>query len=271
MFIWKKYFYVNPLEVTPDVIRGNPGLNHVRTVRPQWFGCACCPPNLARMIASLGENIYCTTDDTVYLHLYIANETKLYVAGQTVTIAVETDYPDVLSAKVKPSVGKYNVALRIPDWSARHFEVKVNSNSVEYQTVKGYAVISKIWADGDEVSVSFDDSVMRVYACSMVEFDVGKVAIQYGPLVYCLEEVDNGKNLHALYLPMNSQFKKEWRPDKLGGIVELTAKGERVLPSDSLYTYCETQSKETVSLTFIPYYVWANRGENEMTVWVHEM
>lgn len=265
----KNYFYVNPLEVTPDIIHGNPGLSHVRPVRPQWFGCACCPPNLARMIAALGENIYCTTDDTVYLHLYIANETRLHVAGQDVRIAVETDYPNVLTAKVMPSAGKYAVALRIPDWSRDHFTLQVNGKDADYTMANGYAVIDTTWTDGDVISIAFHDVVMRVYANSNVKFDVGKVAIQYGPIVYCLEEADNGKNLPSLYLPRDAEFTKTWKPEKLGGIMEITAEGSRIPASDALYTYSPLPA-QPATLTFIPYYVWANRGENEMTVWVHE-
>lgn len=266
----KNYFYVNPLEVTPEIISGNPGLSHVRPVRPQWFGCACCPPNLARMIAALGEDLYCVTDDTIYLHLYIANETKLRVGGQDVAVRVESEYPNVLSAKIRPSAGRYAMALRIPDWSARHFRLELNGAEAEYRMVRGYAVMDRVWTDTDIISVSFDDSVKRVYANSNVKHDVGKVAVQYGPVVYCMEGADNGKSLHTLCLPKDAPLQKEWKPEKLGGIVEITARGVRISPADGLYTY-SPQPTEEARLTFIPYHVWANRGENEMAVWVHEV
>lgn len=268
----KNFFYVNPLEVNPAVIRQNPGLKHVRPVRPQWFGCACCPPNLARMVASLGKGIYCVKDDTVYFHLYLNSEARLTVRGVPVALRVETNYPSEMRIRIHPSAGSYTMALRIPDWSREQWKVTVDGKAVDAEVMNGYALLSGSWSGGETIELALDDRVKRVYADPNVTSDIGKVAVQYGPIVYCLEEADNGSRLQQLYLGSDAGFTKIWKPDKLGGIVELRAPGWRLEEpgQETLYTYEKAPTFEPCELTFIPYYAWANRGENEMTVWVHE-
>ncbi len=267
----KTFFYVNPLEVEPEFIRRNPDLSHVRPVRPQWFGCACCPPNLARMIASLGKNIYGIRNDMVYLHLYVPNEADLKVGGKTVRMKVETDYPREMKIRIRAGEGTYRLALRIPNWSTDKWCVTVNGQKADAELINGYALLSGDWTGEETVELALDDRVRRIYANPHVSTDVGRVAVQYGPLVYCLEQADNGPGLQTVCLPADAAFTKQAEPDKLGGIVELRTEGLRVAAeSQDLYRFDEAPVFEKCALTFIPYYTWANRGENEMTVWVHE-
>ena len=270
----KTFFYVNPTEVNPAIIRENPGLrSHVRPVRPQWFGCACCPPNLARMIAALGEDIYCVQGDRVYVHLYIQNEAELTVDGKAVKIAMQTAYPNELHVRLTPGVGSYTLALRIPDWSRKHWEIRVNGKAVQAELDRGYALVPGDWTGSDTVELQLDETVKRIRANAKVPSDVGKVAVQYGPIVYCAEQVDNGENLQALCIGQDTAFEKTWKGDKLGGIVEIRANGYRrsEVNPDSLYTYDLEKELTPCEITLIPYYTWANRGENEMTVWLHEV
>ena len=268
----KNFFYVNPLEVDPEASRNNPNRKHVLPVRPGWFGCACCPPNLARLITSLGQYIYSAKDNNVFVHLYISNDATLEVAGKSVNIKIETEYPYDGNIQIRPSKGRYSLCLRIPEWSGQQWQVSVNGKETDAAIENGYAIISREWNDGDKVELSLDMRVKRVYAHPNVSKDVGKVALQRGPLVYCLESVDNGPGLQRIYLPSDASLEAASNKDKLEGIVEIKAKGLRILDHDQekLYYYNTQPKYEQIPLTFIPYYTWANRGENEMTVWVHE-
>lgn len=267
----KHFFYVNPLEVDPVISKNNPDKKHVLPVRPEWFGCACCPPNLARLVTSLGQYLYSTKGNRIYMHLYMDNHVSVSVQNRPVSLDVTTGYPYDGRVFVTASAGDYSLCLRIPGWS-RRFSVRVNDEAVPYAMEQGYAVLSREWLDGDRVELVFDMTPRRVRANPKVAGDVGKVAIQRGPMVYCLEEADNGPGLQRLYLPEDSELKVVKRPDKLGGIDEITAKGKREseFGGDVLYSYDRPAAFEDADLTFIPYYSWANRGENEMTVWVHE-
>lgn len=270
----KSFFYVNPLEVDPIISKENPDRAHVLPVRPAWFGCACCPPNLSRMITSLAEYIYTIKDDQVYVNLYVPNQAKLPLGAQTVEMETETEYPyeGLIRFEMK-TAGTYEICLRIPAWSQKKWMVQINDEELQVQADNGYIHLRRSWNAGDVILLELDFEPKRVYANPKVSKDVGKVAIQCGPLVYCLEEIDNGKGLQRIYLPKDSELKLERRKDKLLGINEIHTQGFRLkeLEDDTvLYTSGVTWEYEPVALTYIPYYAWANRGENEMTVWVHE-
>ncbi len=265
------FFYVNPLEVRPEASRRNPEHRHVLPVRPKWFGCACCPPNLARLIMSIGRYIYTVDGSTIYTNLYVAGDASLHTAEGDVTLRTETQYPLDGTVKVMASAGKYSLALRIPAYCGGKYSVTLNGTPLNAEIRNGYAVIEREWADGDCVILTIDISPRRVYAHYKVQNDAGKVAVARGPIVYCLEEADNETPLGGAALPQSSELSCEYKPDKLGGIFEITADGTVAVDDgdDSLYRSTPPARKNT-KLTFIPYYTWANRGEGEMTVYVRE-
>lgn len=270
----KSFFYVNPLEVNPDISRNNPDRAHVLPVRPAWFGCACCPPNLSRMMTSLAHYLYTISDNRLYFDLYTSNEAKVDLNGLQVEFKVRTEYPfeDEIHIEFQTD-DKYEIALRIPSFSSNKWSVEVNGAKMDVKIENGYAILNRNWKKNDIVTLKLDISPKRIYANPLVSDDVGKVAIQCGPLVYCLEEADNGKGLQQVFLPRNEELTVIDRPDKLLGIKEVKTYGYRVNYSkqqDVLYTDVPEFTYEKTELTFIPYYSWANRGENEMTVWVHE-
>ncbi len=209
----KGFFYVNPLEVTPQVAKNNPDKKHIRTERPAWFGCACCPPNLARLVMSLGEYIYGIKDNRVYVHLYIENEAKLDVAGREVKMRVKSGYPYDMDVAVYPSAGEYALCLRIPDWSAKNWTLTVDGERMEPPVEKGYVMLDGIWMGVEEVLLKLDDTVHKVRANPNVIADIGKMAVQYGPVVYCLEEKDNGPGLQKLFIDKSTAFAKVWKGD----------------------------------------------------------
>ena len=267
----QSFFYVNPLEVDPKKTEWDSGKGHVLPHRPAWFGCACCPPNLARLLASIGSYIYAAGDKELYVNLFVDSATELEVGGETVKIAQTTEYPYKGDVAITVSEGSYALKLRIPYWS-RKFSLKLNGESVMPVMKEGFAVIDREWHDGDKVELSLDMSIRRVYASSRVSEDVGKVTIQRGPVVYCMEEEDNGPELHRVLLPKGAQGKLEPRDDVEPGILGITFDAQRMVDTgdEQLYAMDEEPATEPMRLRLIPYYAWANRSVGEMRVWINE-
>ncbi|MFB5760199.1 glycoside hydrolase family 127 protein [Paenibacillus medicaginis] len=267
----KRFFYVNPLEVNPfQASRKDQG--HVKTERQKWFFCACCPPNLARMIASVEDHVYTQTEDTLYTHLYIAGKADLVLSGQEVEITQVHRYPwdaDLSFSVHTTMTASFNWAFRIPGW-CKQAEVKVNGEAVSLDHLdKGYVVLQRTWEDGDVVTLHLAMSVERMRSHPLVSMNQQQVALQRGPVVYCLEEVDNGPNLAGLRLPKCSLIREEFDAGLLGGVAKLIAGGYRVKSPAALYS-SESQEWIPQTITAIPYYAWCNRTKGEMRVWIYE-
>lgn len=269
----KSFFYVNPLEADPVASVEDPGKTHVKVQRQKWYGCACCPPNLTRLIMSLGSYIYTSDENNVYTHLYIAGEAELEVGSGKVAIEQKTNYPWTgdISLKLKEAPdGKFGLGLRIPGW-CRKAQIKVNGEKIDISEImsKGYAVITRAWKTDDLVELNLEMPVELIDSNPNVRQNAGKAAIQRGPVVYCLEEADNGKNLSALEIDSSSPLEAEYDKDFFGGAVII--KGTAYRDSESgwegqLYRPHETNT-EKFAFKAIPYYLWANRGPGEMQVW----
>ncbi len=264
------FFYVNPLEVDPEASKKDARKHHVLPVRPKWFGCACCPPNLARLTTSLAKYMYTLGEDEIYVNLYMQNQARLKLGDARVSMECLTDYPASGEIALHPGAGEYTLCLRIPGW-AKEYALTLNGAALDLKPERGYVRISRAFSDGDEIKLSLPMHARRVYADTRVRADLGKVAVMRGPMVYCMEQVDNGPVVEALCLPRDSALTETVRPDKLGGIVEITAPGKRMVSADDALYSDQAPALEDATLTFIPYYAWANRGENEMTVYVREI
>jgi len=273
----KKFFYVNPLEVWPEASEKSKIKEHVKTTRQSWLRCACCPTNIARLLASIGQYIYSISEDEVYTHLYIGSETELDLSGSKVKIKQETKYPWSERVKISVYIDKekeFSLLLRIPGW-CDNAKIFINHEEINLSDikVKGYARLKRIWKNGDVVELVLPMVAQRVRAHPGVRADIGKVAIQRGPIVYCLEEVDNGPNLHEIMLPAKSELKAEFDENLLGGVIVVTAEAERYnskWTDDELYKFEEESEYRPVTVKFIPYYAWANREPGEMIVWINE-
>ena len=272
----KSFFYVNPLSVDPVACHKDERKAHVQPVRQKWFGCACCPPNLARLISSVGRYAYTSTEDTLYIHLYIGSNLKLQTPAGEVTVKVRSNFP--YNGKVSIQVGgqgaasgKWTLALRIPgwckDWKSSGFSVE------DARLEKGYLYITREWKPDETLELDFPMEVRLMQANPHVRETEGQLAVTRGPVVYCLEEKDNGSNLHLLALSYGAKTRTE--PFSIEGeqFPAILADGwrEKQQPDAENGLYCEAApvEYEPVELKFVPYYTWANRGENEMTVWVH--
>jgi len=277
----RTFFYANPLELDPERREQRPDLFHRSSMSPtrqEWFGCACCPPNIARLLASLGQYIYSQSAREAYVHLYVKGQAELNLDGQPVALAQETRYPweETIQIRVRPEKEtRFVLALRIPGWS-RGATLQVNGQPVEVEPLleKGYARIERAWKPGDTVRLNLPMPVERIEAHPKVQEDCGRIALQRGPLVYCLEEVDNGPNLHDIVLPRNATAisKAEFDENLLGGTVVISGEAERRDTSEwegKLYQPARSATR-TVSFKAIPYYAWANRTPGEMLVWIRE-
>ncbi len=273
----KRFFYVNPLEVLPEACEKDHAKCRVKVERQKWFGCACCPPNLIRLVSSLEDYIYSCAGRDLYVHLYVGGSLNTVVGGKTVRVGVQTNYP--WDGNIRFSIGTetpvaFALRLRIPGWCEK-YTLTVNGYPENSPVADGYAVIDRTWQDGDRVKLALDMPVSLIHANPRVYEDAGKVAVSRGPLVYCLEEADNGRNLHSVRLGSGSaeSFSAEWKPDKLGGIVELRSPGIRENDTgwgETLYSSINRIESDPVVLTWIPYYSWANRDPGEMRVWIRE-
>ncbi len=270
------YFYVNPLEVWPTACEKRQDHAHVLPVRQPWYGCACCPPNLARLFASLGTYVYSESDETIYVHLYVGSEGRFSIGGQSVTLSQTTDYPwgGVVDMRLDlEKEASFVVALRLPGW-CRAPKLAVNGESVDVDFVnrKGYATITRTWRSGDTIRLDLPMPVERVHARLEVREDVGTVALQRGPMIYCLEEVDNGPNLPAIGLRRDARLVVDGQVRALGDVPVVSFTGCRrraVAPSAPLYS-AEEPAYEDVAVRAVPYYAWGNRKPGEMLVWINE-
>ncbi|GHV70316.1 hypothetical protein AGMMS49928_17640 [Spirochaetia bacterium] len=272
----KAFFYVNPLEVLPEACLKDRRMHHVKNQRQKWFACACCPPNLARILSSLGSYVHSSNASALYTHLFIGSDTKVKIAGNEIGVKIETSYPweDTVNISFKTAGAvKFRYGLRIPGW-CNHFNLTLNSGAVEYKNEDGYALIDREWKTGDKLELRFDMPVSFVETNPKVRENSGKVAVMRGPVVYCLEEADNGKELFKLHAgkPGNVQFKFE--KNLLEGVTVISFKGkkEKDWSDDSLYRPLEAGEAvyEEKELKLVPYYAWANRLIGEMTVWMNK-
>ena len=238
-----RYFYENPL-----VSNGN---HH----RWDWHKCPCCPPMLLKLLSALGSYIYVYDEKGVYINLYMSGKTEVSINDGDVTLIQETLYPwdgNVKISIITDKVVEFNLNIRIPDWCIGA-KISINGKSTEdIKMENGYACINKKWKKGDFVELNMPMPVQRMEAHSYVEEDRGMVAIQRGPIVYCLEETDNEENMDVV-LPADPEFSVEYRPDFLGGVSVI--KGKDV--------------NET-TFTAIPYYTWDNRTPGRMRVWLQQ-
>ena len=234
-----RFFYVNPLESKGD--------HH----RQEWYGCACCPSQLSRFLPSIGNYIYASSDDALWVNLYIGNTGQIRIGETDILLTQETDYPWDGSVKLTISTSlplEKEIRLRIPNW-CKTYDLSINGKRINVSEKKGYAVI-KDWKSQDVIALDMDMPVEIVAADPHVKENFGKRAIQRGPLVYCMEEIDNPEYFDQIQLSPSTTFQTAFVSDILNGIKTIKTNGR------------------AQSATFIPYYAWDNRKAGKMRVWI---
>lgn len=259
----KRFFYVNPLEIVPGISGAAATHWHTLTQRPKWYTCACCPPNVARLISSFGKYAYGENSDTAFCHLFAAGDVSF---ENGISFSCETNYPYDFSVTYKIRKGG-KIAVRIPSWSKK-YSVTLNDTELETAPENGYVTV--IASNGDAIKITLDDTPRFAYASSKIPELTGCTAIQRGPLVYCFEGVDNEEDILSLSLLRDSEITvKAYNESLLGGTIPLTVSAVRTKSSGELYSF-EKPAESECTATAVPYYTWGNRGENQMRVWITE-
>jgi uncharacterized protein len=276
-----RFFYPNPLACDMHF-----KFNHGSMERSPWFGCSCCPVNVVRFLPSIPGMAYATRGDAVYVNLFVNGQAETQVNDLAVTLTQRTEYPwqGQVRIEVNPArMQAFTVKLRVPGWvrgrpvpsdlyrymgDTPPFEgVLVNGKKVD-STIgpDGYLALRRTWMAGDRIELEWPLSIRRVLAHDNVEPDRGRVAVERGPIVYCMEGVDhahnNSKVMNA-FLPDASDLTAGHRPDLLGGVTTLRGRARAVDRQDD-----GTITESSMDLTLIPYYAWCHRGANEMQVWI---
>jgi DUF1680 family protein len=258
------FFYENPLE--------SRGAHN----RWKWHRCPCCPPNIGRMVASIGSYFYSLADDALAVHLYGDSTARFDISRTPVSLTQASRYPwdGAVEITVEPRAPvEFTLHLRIPAWSTGAV-LKINGEAVKLADVTsdGYAAIRRRWNKGDQVRLDLEMPIERLYANPQVRQDAGRVALSRGPLIYCVEATDNDSHLHRVSLPRTASVQARHRPELLGGVVTLsaTARADAADGWQSGLYRPEPPATAETRLTAIPYFAWDNREAGEMLVWLRD-
>lgn len=273
----KSFFYTNAMQITN-------GFKHadIELSRSGWFECSCCPTNLVRLIPSIPGYVYAQKDDNVFVNLFINGTAKFNVNKQPIQITQQNQYPwdgDLGFTIQTNTPNAFTLRIRIPGWAqqqampsrlylfanasaASQIPIKVNGQSIEYVIENGYALIRRTWKKGDRVSMQLPMEIRKVKADTNLTDNIGKLALQRGPIVYCAEWADNNGKVANLLLPESSALTAAFKPDLLQGVMVLQGELPAVIIENG-----NSISTRKQPFTAIPYYSWANRGLGEMTVW----
>ncbi len=264
------FFYGNPLASDGDQ-------------RREWFGTACCPANIARLIASLGNYIYAKSDDAIFVNLFVGSNTTIPLQNGNVFVQQQTNYPWDGNIKINLSPEKkikYKLLVRIPGWAQNlpvpgdtykylqqtddKFSLLLNGQAVAYTMQNGYAVIEREWKKGDVVELNLPMQVKRIVTGDNVKDDKNRVALERGPLVYCIEYADNNGKAMNIILPDNANLSAVFNANLLNGVETISGDATIIIPTS------DGSGVQTVkqTITAIPYYAWANRGAGQMQVWI---
>jgi DUF1680 family protein len=278
-----QFFYPNPL-----AFGGVWKFNHGSAARQEWFGCSCCPTNIVRFIPSLAGYVYARRDADVYVNLFVGGEGRLTVGDTTLTLKQETGYPwqgDVRITVQPDQPARFTLCVRIPGWAQGRpvpsdlyryvdlaagqppVELRVNGTAVKLDIQQGYARLDHQWQPGDVVTLTLPMPIRRVLPHPEIAATRGCVALERGPLVYCIEGVDHGGQVCDLILADDAPLTTEQRPDLFGGVTVLRGKALRLQdPGDPT----RDLAPRLVATDFlaIPNYAWAHRGISPMTVWL---
>ena len=280
----KSFFYVNPLEVSPEDCTLDERKHHVKPVRQKWFGCACCPPNIARTVASVGAYAYTIADDCLYTHLYIGSKVNTSLGDNGTEFEMESALPwsgkTIVHIKAGDNKKPFTVAFRIPGWCRGQYKASIDGLAIselddkKFQTAakNGYLYITSVWNGETAIAIEFETKLRAISSNPAVKENAGKVAFTRGPITYCMEQADNGADLWEISVIPKKLADSECIEGKIEGVdvtfADVPGIRTRQAKSDALYMdYTEGETEE-VKVRLVPYFAWANRGEGQMRVWI---
>ncbi len=272
----KSFFYTNAMQIKNSFQHGD-----MEATRSGWFECSCCPTNLVRLIPSVPGYMYAQKEDNLYINLFINSNVDLMIHNKPVQVVQQNNYPwdgELVFYIYPKATTAFNLMIRIPGWAQNEaipsslytFQnksdakpvIKVNGVAFDYTIQNGYASINRQWKKNDKIELSLPMEVRMVVANKNIKDDIGKIALQRGPLIYCAEWPDNNGKTSNIIIPANTIFSTEFMPGLLNGVTIVKAEVPAVVINNN-------ESIATVKQPFsaIPYYSWANRGKGEMVVW----
>jgi len=273
-----KFFYPNPLACNAKY-----AFNQGALTRKPWFDCSCCPSNIVRFLPSLPGYIYAVQDNDLFINLFISNEAEIKIGEFDTRIVQTSNYPwnGKIKIEVIPEItSDFNIKLRIPGWSVnqpipgdlytylvksnKKISVRLNGKEVKLDIKDGYLTINKKWKKGDEIILNLPMEIRMVESHKKVVSNKNRLAIERGPIVYCVEGIDNKEEVFNLLLPEFAPITTQWKPDLLGGIIIIKAD----VPSFVVKESGEEVKTQRHKLVAIPYYAWSHRGIGEMAVWL---
>ena len=264
-----RFFYANHLASDPDLFKARVITNpRMLPERQPWFDISCCPMNLARTIESIGGYMYTASDTTIFIHLYASNEAV--INGHR--IIQKTRYPWDGSIQIIPEEGEYGIALRIPSWCEK-WDIRINGKESDYENKKGYVYLNRKWGKSDTITLDLEMKPFLIESHPSVRMNSGKAAIQYGPLIYCLEEIDNGNQVFDIFINSDCHMEAKYEEALLNGVI--TIEGDCYVHDLSSWKHRlydkVSESHDMIPMRFkaVPYYAWANRGPGKMTVWIN--
>lgn len=272
----KSFFYTNAMEV-----RNGFSHNDIERERSGWFQCSCCPTNVCRFIPAVPGYMYAQKENNLYVNLFISSTANLVINNKPVQVLQQNNYPwegDLRFTIQTAKANSFKLLIRIPGWALNtavpsdlySFQkntgvkptIQINGEPVTYEIQNGYAVINRAWKKKDEILVSLPMEIRQIIANEKIKDNIGKLALQRGPIVYCAEWADNNGKAGNIIVPAGAAFSTEYKPTLLNGVMTLKTE----VPVVSI-TGTESITTERKTVTMIPYYSWANRGKGEMTIW----
>jgi len=272
-----RFFYPNPLECDMQF-----KFNHGALQRSPWFDCSCCPSNVVRFLPSIPGYVYAVRESDLYVNLFLSGEATIDLAGQPVHVVQQTDYPwngDIRLTVSPESPRRFALRVRIPGWLRGQvlpsdlyqyastedvdWSLQINGQAASYELVDGFAVVDRQWSPGDVIDLDFPLPIRKVKGNPQIENNRGRVAIERGPLVYCLEGADHEGQVRDIWLPNDLELIARHRQDLLGGVTVLQGRAREAYRDND----GQRASRDT-AITMIPYYAWCHRGANEMAVWI---
>ena len=274
----KSFFYTNAMEIKRHFKHGD-----MEAERAGWFTCSCCPTNVTRLIPSIPGYMYALKENNVYINLFATSTSTITLNSKKVTITQQNNYPwegNLLFTVDPASATAFTIRIRIPGWAqgqampsdlyafedttTKKIVININGKPIEYTMENGYAVITKTWKKGDQVRLTLPMTVEKIISNEKVVNNKGKVALQFGPLIYCFESPDNSGATSNLIVPENTSFTPAYQSALLNGVMTLQGNGLAVIVDPDK----NTVTTKALTITAIPYYSWAHRGKGEMAVWV---
>ena len=272
----KSFFYTNAMQIKNGTSHAD-----METARSGWFPCSCCPTNVVRLMPSIPGYVYAQKDNNIFVNLFISSHTSLSVDNKKVEVIQQNNYPwdGSLVFRINPtSPVAFNLLVRIPGWAQNDaipsdlysfakssnspVVIKINHRVIQYNLQNGYAVLARKWNKGDLVEVNLPMDVREVVANKNIKDDIGKTALQRGPLIYCAEWPDNFGKTSNIILPRETVFRSVYEPGLLNGVMTIKTEvpAVKIIQENSITTASQ-------QFTAIPYYSWAHRGKGEMMIW----